>query len=56
MDEISYNPTTKRDEYFFKEFPSKEILPEAVISNMWTSDEVPSFLLEAGFTRLNYKV
>ena len=49
-----YNEETDEMEYYFKNIPSKEINDEATLEEMWTEDEMPSFLLETGFVSLKY--
>ena len=52
--DYAYDPEAKKDMYFIRSIPSKEIYPEAIIENMATDIEIPSFMFEAGFTSLNY--
>ena len=54
--DYTYDEETKTDMYFVKMIPSKEIFPEAIISNMSTDSEVPSFLLERGYTSCDYNL
>ena len=51
-----FNEETGKSEYFFKDIPSKEINDEATISEMWSHEDVPLFLLENGSTSLKYNI
>ena len=51
-----YNPSTKSDEYYIKRIPSKTIVPDTDLRNIWTDQELPSFLFETGFLSLTYKM
>ena len=49
-----YNTETAKSEYFFKHIPSKTINEEATVSEMWTHEDVPLFLLENGAISTKY--
>ena len=49
-----HDEDTKSEAYFFRKIPSREVYPEVSVQNMWTLDEVPDFILESGFTSLEY--